>query len=93
MKRVLYIDIPFWGIKDGGANRSSFLWNSLIENYEVDWLEIKRSELPAAESMPPGLNDHYYINAKLDKRPFKPVIIYRYSKNDILKFYNIIKKK
>ena len=92
MKKVLYVDIPFVGISDGGANRSKFIWNTLISQYEVDWLELQREGIPKASGLPSGMNDHYILNTETDSRPMRPIIIYRFRPQAKHKFIEIIKK-
>ena len=91
MKKTLYIDIPFVGINDGGANRSKFIWNTLISQYEVDWLELIRTGIPEAKGLPGNMNDHYQIQAEIDRRAFHPVMIFRFSDKVKAKFIEIIK--
>jgi polysaccharide biosynthesis protein PslH len=92
MKRVLYIDIPFMGINDGAASRSRFLWKSLIAQYEVDWLELQRADLPAAKEMPLGMDNHYTIQAAQNFGIFEPRMIYRYKSSEICHFKEILRK-
>lgn len=91
MKKILYVDIPFVGINDGGANRSKFIWNTLISQYEVDWLEIERIGIPEAKGLPGNMNDHYQIQAEIDRRAFHPVMIFCFSDKAKTKFIEIIK--
>jgi len=91
MKKILYIDIPFVGINDGGANRSKFIWNTLISQYEVDWLELIRTGIPEAKGLPGNMNDHYQIQAEINRRAFHPVMIFRFSNKAKTKFIEIIK--
>lgn len=90
MKRILYVDIPFMGINDGGANRSKFLWQTLISQYEVDWVEIRRAGISAGKGLPSGLGNHYVLNAEIDKRPLNPVNILRFRHESEEKFLKIV---
>jgi Glycosyl transferases group 1 len=92
VKKVLYVDIPFMGINDGGANRSKFIWKTLISQYEVDWLELQREGIPKASGLPSGMNDHYILDTETDSRLYRPVIIYRFRSQAKHKFIEIIKK-
>jgi len=91
MKKILYIDIPFVGINDGGANRSKFIWNTLISQYEVDWLELSRDGIPKASGLPGNMNDHYQISADIDRRPLHPVMIFHFSSGAKEKFKEIVR--
>lgn len=92
MKRILYVDIAFWGIKDGGSNRSRFIWESLCRQYEVDWLEIVRDGIPQGQGLPEGLSNHFKLPAEIDRRCFNPVIIYRFRKEAEREFLKILQK-
>jgi len=91
MKKVLYIDLPFVGINDGAANRSKFIWKTLISQYEVDWMELNRTGIPEANGLPGNMNDHYQIQAEIDRRAFHPKMILRFSDMAKAKFIEIIK--
>jgi len=92
MKRILYVDVPFTGIKDGGANRSKFIWNSLCCHYEVDWLEIERDNIPKETGLPEGMSNHFKLAAETDHRVLNPVIIYRYREKAEQEFMKILKQ-
>ncbi|MCF7912918.1 MAG: glycosyltransferase [Candidatus Cloacimonetes bacterium] len=91
MKKILYVDVPFIGISDGGANRSKFIWNTLINHYEVDWLELQREGIAAATGLPSGMNDHFTLHTETDSRFYKPIMIYRFRSEAKQKFIEIIK--
>lgn len=91
MKRLLYIDIPFAGIQDGGANRSKFLLRSLSRYFEVDWLEICKPSSETGE-LPSGLQNHYRIQTETEKRFWQPQAINRFSNIELEKFREILKK-
>ena len=45
--RILYLDVPFENESGGDKNRSRFLFQALLENFEVDLLLIGRAEATA----------------------------------------------
>ncbi len=90
MKKVLYIDIPFMGIPDGGANRSRFIWKTLVSHYEVDWLELRRDGIPSGNGQPTGMNDHFVLPTEVDRRAFRPIMIFRFRSPERKKFQEIL---
>lgn len=40
IKKVLYVDVPFWGLCGGDKNRSQFLYESLCNEYDTDILLV-----------------------------------------------------
>jgi len=92
MKRVLYIDIPFTGINDGGANRSKFIWKTLVSQYDVDWLELEREGIPSGTENPTGINNHFKLKVKIDRRMFMPIMIFCLPKSSRQQLHNIFRK-
>ncbi len=90
MKKVLYIDIPFMGINDGGANRSKFIWKTLVSQYEVDWLELRRDGIPPGEGQPTEMNNHFILPAEIDRRALRPIMIFRFRSSARKTFQEII---
>lgn len=41
MKKLLYIDLPFEGLRGGDKNRSTFIWKTLTAQYSCDLLLVK----------------------------------------------------
>lgn len=91
MQKLLYIDIPFTDIQDGGANRSKFLWESLCKYFQVDWLEVYKSA-PSSGNLPTGCNNHYKIKAFPERRFWQPQAINKFSSSAKKEFKQIIKK-
>lgn len=44
MKKLLYVDVPFQGLRGGDKNRSSFIWTNLSKAFQADLLLIKTPE-------------------------------------------------
>ncbi len=89
-KKILYIDVPFYGIHGGDKNRSNFLWRILKENFTVDLLLLKDAKSTNS------INDHHcenntYFLEVLPAKLSKSEAIYEFSKSELSAFANILR--
>lgn len=89
-KKILYIDVPFYGIHGGDKNRSNFLWRILKDNFQADILLLKDSQSTIT------INDHHCENNSyfLEVLPGKlknSDAIYGFSKSELAEFANILR--
>jgi len=90
-KEILYVDVPFIGLFGGDKNRSKFLYDSLLENYETDILLIKNQKYPAHILKLHKKNDLYIIKSK--KAAFyQPESLYGFEEQQISYFKDILLK-
>jgi glycosyltransferase involved in cell wall biosynthesis len=85
MKKVLYVDRAFIGLKGGDKNRSNFLYSTLKSAYSVELAIVKvdKSEV---------LNESANIELLTTKPPFyQSKAIYSFSKYDIDRFVAFVK--
>lgn len=90
-RKILYVDVPFYGIHGGDKNRSNFLWEILKENFNADILLLTNSNNSET------INDHYCENStyylKIAKgKHHKSRAIYHFSKAERTRFASILKE-
>lgn len=64
MKKLLYIDLPFEGLRGGDKNRSKFIWKALTANYTCDLLLIKPWNETAAPKPHAGCNKQFMVTTR-----------------------------
>jgi glycosyltransferase involved in cell wall biosynthesis len=89
-KKILYIDVPFYGIHGGDKNRSNFLWKILKENFQADLLLLTDDKSSTT------VNDHHcenntYFLEVLPNSSRSPDAIYDFSKTELENFSNILR--
>lgn len=89
-KKILYIDVPFYGIHGGDKNRSNFLWKILKENFDADLILLTEENSTATINDHHCENNTYFIEVLPDKAR-KSDAIYEFSKNELGKFSNILR--
>lgn len=85
--KILYVDVPFIGLKGGDKNRSRFLWSILSKNYSADLMIISDSEEKDKYS---GCNNFYTLKNKKCSF-FDPESVYCFENSGLRKFEKIIK--
>ncbi len=89
-KKLLYVDVPFYGIHGGDKNRSNFLWSILKENFDTDLLLLTDDK----ENI--QVNDHqcenktYFLEA-LSEKSRTADAIYDFSKKEMNEFSHILR--
>lgn len=89
-KKILYIDVPFYGVHGGDKNRSNFLWRILKEDFQADLL------LLTDDKSSDSANDHHcenntYFLEVLPNSPRSSDAIYEFSKNELENYSNILR--
>ncbi len=93
MKKLLYIDVPFAGMKGGDKNRSNYIWQTLCREYDVDLLLINTPEFAkAAIPAHSGFDQLYHINTT-ESLPHMPAAIYSFSQDQKRKYTEILDRR
>jgi len=90
MKKLLYIDVPFAGATGGDKNRSRFIWETLISNFDADLLLIKRFEHPDEKTNPHSEYKKLFLLKTKKWIFFSPKIIFCFSRSKIKRFKDIL---
>lgn len=90
--KLLYIDTPFIGFDSGDKNRSKFLYESLVKDYNTDVFLIKNAEY-SKELLYSHRKDNRLFTIKNIKQPwYKSQAVLNFDKQNLDKLKNIILK-
>lgn len=89
-KKILYIDVPFYGIHGGDKNRSNFLWRILKQNFDADLLLLQDIKHTIEIKDHKCDNNTYFLDVLPDKMS-KSDAIYEFSKSELAKLANILR--
>ncbi len=89
-KKILYIDVPFYGIHGGDKNRSNFLWRILKENFEADLLLLQDSKSTNSVNDHHCENNTYFLEVE-HERFSKSDAIYEFSKSELSRYATILR--
>lgn len=88
--KVLYVDTPFEGLHGGDKNRSSFIWQCLIDEFKPDLLLIKNKEyLTKKVESHRGYNKLFTLGT-IPPLPHKAQAIFNFHPKQLEKFKDII---
>src|SRR5690554_1687121 len=90
-RKILYVDVPFYGIHGGDKNRSHFLWEILKENFNTDILLLIDSNNSETINEHYCENNTYYLKIAKGKH-YKSRAIYNFSKKERTRFTSILKE-
>lgn len=91
MKKTLYVDVPFVGIKGGDKNRSTFLFDSFATAGETD-LCIVLPPTVTAPVKPENCENLFVVNASKHRSLLLPRAIHSFNSQQISHFLTIVKK-
>ncbi|MFA7056207.1 MAG: glycosyltransferase [Candidatus Cloacimonadales bacterium] len=89
-KKILYVDVPFYGIHGGDKNRSNFLWKILKENFDADILLLTDVNSSATINEHNCENKTYFLE-KTPGRVLNSRAIYEFSKTEMSRFATILR--
>ncbi len=90
--RLLYVDVPFEGLKGGDKNRSKAIWRHLSDEFEADLLLIRGPEYASKPIEPHHGYRKLYTIGRMNALPHKPKSIYRFHPEQLDKFRSILIK-
>lgn len=93
MKKLLYVDVPFQGLKGGDKNRSNFIWNALRTQYDADLLLIKTPEFVNLAIPEHDGYDQLHSIGTTEALPHQPVAIYNFSLEQKRKFRELVDRR
>ncbi len=88
--KLLYVDVPFEGLRGGDKNRSKAIWKNLSEDFEADLLLIKGPEYASKAIEPHHGFRKLYTLGRQEALPHQAKAIYRFHPNQIDKFRNLL---
>lgn len=91
-KKILYIDIPFYGINGGDKNRSRYLWNVINKNYRADLLIVTRENLTSNSLDNYPCNGEINVLKRIDTGTAKNNPVYIFSKDSQNEFETLLRK-
>ena len=90
--KLLYIDVPFFGIHGGDKNRSNFLWNILRKNFNSDLLLIQAEDRTVNQVSGHPCSGEIFELETTTSNMTKSDAIYNFSKAEIAKFGMILRE-
>ena len=90
MRKILYVDTPFQGIRGGDKNRSQYLWELLSSQYDADLLLLKTGDYL---TRPLPVHSGYRKSFSLSTQPaafYQAKAIHRFHRTQIQKFEKVL---
>jgi glycosyltransferase involved in cell wall biosynthesis len=93
MKKVLYVDTPFQGLRGGDKNRSQFLWDSLCSEYDADLLLLKTQDYNT-KALPPHSGYRKSFSLVISPAAFyQPQAIHHFHPSQLRKFEQVLRSE